>query len=264
MRFDELIKSLQALREILQKKHDESRNKYYGDNAPRHSKSRQEKASQEEKKNIEKLKQKIASLKKSNYKLGGVSQYNVADNVKRKARNVEENVIAGPNKNAKRWTTSGSSTEKARAANALRTEKKKMEQGTVKVMHPETKEMVTVSVKQARKWGQEKAKKNDELDPPFPLGKEEVTFNKCGQWKMKKAGFGTAVTAISGQSSGMPLGAANKAEAGPHAKPKFYYKKLKPENVKDVGAQGFVVELPEDEKQKKPKRPEKTKKPKSL
>lgn len=139
------------------------------------------------KKSLEDLKD---ILQKSNYgKIKGQgSQYNLVDNIKRKAKNVEENVIEGPNKNAKRYTTSGSSMGQAQRDATLKEQKKKMEQGNIKVMHPETKEMVEVSVKQARKWAKEAKAKKAAAEPT-----EKTEFNKCGQWKLKKVGMAAVI-----------------------------------------------------------------------
>ena len=216
MRLDELKKSLEDFKAMLEKKHTENRNKYYGDNIPAHKKSKQEQAAAEEKRNQDKLKQKSVGIQKSDYgKIKGQgSQYNLVDNIKRTARNVEEGTdIAGPNKNPKQYTTPGSAMGDQQRKTTEREQRKAMAQGNVKVLHPETKEMVEVSVRKARAMARA-AKKNKEAAKVVSENTEKCDFDKNGQWKMSKMDVFSGAGGNIG-AGGMPMGAANKSDKIP-------------------------------------------------
>jgi hypothetical protein len=134
-------------------------------------------------------------LIKSNYGPKGGGQYTPADNMKRKAKNVEEDVVAGPNKNAKRYTSAPQGTAKQQASKEAKQMRAASKKNPVKTYSPE--ELETFAAQRGMKVT---AKKSEQLE-----------FNKCGQWKMKKMFAGTA-DATGSIGGGMPLGAANKAD----------------------------------------------------
>lgn len=135
-------------------------------------------------------------LLKSNYGPKGSGQYTPADNQKRKSRNVEENVIEGPNKNAKRYTSAASGTAQQQATKEARQMRAASKKNPVKTYSP--KELEAFATKRGMK----------------------VTTNKCeeaihmypnGQWEIHKTGgYGTAVGIGGGGSAGMAFGSANK------------------------------------------------------
>lgn len=181
-------------------------------------------------------------LLKSNYGPKGTGQYTVIDNQKRKSRNVEENVLEGPNKNTKRYTSAATGTAQQQASKEARKMRAASKKNPVKTLSSE--ELATFATKRGVGVS---AKKNDEM----------TSYDKNGQWKLSK--YGGAMTlgnaGVGAAAMGGVVGSANKAEKDPSIKPRFYPKIIKPENVTDVGAQGFKIELPKEKKTKGTKKP---------
>ena len=124
--------------------------------------------------------------------------YDPKDNARRKARNVEENVIDGPNKNSKQYTTPGSAMSDQHAKNQAKLNNNPM----TTITHPKTGEkMVTTHRKAKNIFKKFKAK----------ASVEKCDYDKNGQWKMKKMDVFSGAGGNIG-AGGMPMGAANKSE----------------------------------------------------
>lgn len=163
---------------------------------------------------LKKSLEEFRDLLKSNYGPKGYGQYTPEDNIRRKAKNVEENVIEGPNRNAKKYTTATKGTYKQQAAAEARQMHAKSKKNPVKTYSPdELKEFA------AQRGMNVSTKKNDELTPTGEPNGEFVNFNANGQWKFMKnvPGYGSGVSAVGAGVSGAPfphsgMSSAKKAE----------------------------------------------------
>ena len=206
--------SRKAKKRKIKQKRNMHRNKYYSDNLPNQQRSAQQLESDLASRNQQQLKHKVDVLKseddkldtlkkslesiqeliKSNYGPKGGGQYTPADNAKRKEKNVEEDVIEGPNKNAKRYTSAVKGTAKEQAAKEARQMKAASKKNPVKVYSPEE----LASFARARGMN---------------VSTKKCEFDKNGQWKMKKESGSIGGADVSGSiGGGLPLGAANKTD----------------------------------------------------
>ncbi len=137
-------------------------------------------------------------LLKSNYGPKGSGQYTQADNQRRKSRNVQDTVMEGPNKSAKRYTSAPKGTAQQQAAREARQQQAASKKNPVKIYSKE--ELAAFAAKRGMK-------------PSTKKSEDSIHIHPNGQWKFNKTGgFGSAMTVGGGGSAGMAFGSANKTD----------------------------------------------------
>lgn len=105
-------------------------------------------------------------VEKSGYGPKGGGQYNAADNMKRKAKNLTDAVPVGPNSNVKAYSSKpGQMSSKAQANLTAKLQNAANRKQPVKVYSPEEKAALAAKMKLNKGWGQHL---------PFPSAEEEI------------------------------------------------------------------------------------------